>query len=176
MLGTCKPWIECGGRERLRFRCLGHQGAAVPAAACSCSRSYPAAPSGRTRIAALLPPAHPRTPPHPPTPRPAPESRPLQVATSEVVTGPIRLLFPRIPGSIGEAAQFPYSLLGELLTHLSSSGLLLIHLLSTGLLLTHLSSTGLLPTHLLSSGLLLIHLSSTGLPGADLYLLCSAPP
>ncbi|PSC69300.1 signal peptide peptidase [Micractinium conductrix] len=36
----------------------------------------------------------------------------LQVATSEVVTGPIRLLFPRIPGSIGEAAQFPYSLLG----------------------------------------------------------------
>ncbi|EFN51135.1 hypothetical protein CHLNCDRAFT_141337 [Chlorella variabilis] len=36
----------------------------------------------------------------------------LQVATSEVVTGPIRLLFPRIPGSIGEAADFPFSLLG----------------------------------------------------------------
>ncbi|KAI7839759.1 hypothetical protein COHA_006563 [Chlorella ohadii] len=36
----------------------------------------------------------------------------LQVATSDVVTGPIRLLFPRIPGSIGEAANFPFSLLG----------------------------------------------------------------
>lgn len=36
----------------------------------------------------------------------------LQVATSDVITGPIRLLFPRIPGSIGEAAQFPFSLLG----------------------------------------------------------------
>lgn len=36
----------------------------------------------------------------------------LQVATSDVVTGPIRLLFPRIPGSIGEASTFPFSLLG----------------------------------------------------------------
>lgn len=33
---------------------------------------------------------------------------------AEVVTGPIRLLFPRIPGSIGEAADFPFSLLGAL--------------------------------------------------------------
>jgi len=37
---------------------------------------------------------------------------PSQVATSDVVTGPIRLLFPRVPGSIGEAAEFPFSLLG----------------------------------------------------------------
>ncbi len=38
----------------------------------------------------------------------------LPVDTSDVVTGPIRLLFPRIPGSIGEASTFPFSLLGAL--------------------------------------------------------------
>lgn len=38
----------------------------------------------------------------------------LPYAPADVVTGPIRLLFPRIPGSIGEAADFPFSLLGAL--------------------------------------------------------------
>ncbi|GBF93215.1 signal peptide peptidase [Raphidocelis subcapitata] len=36
----------------------------------------------------------------------------LAVATSDQVTGPTRLLFPRIPGGGGEAADFPFSLLG----------------------------------------------------------------
>jgi minor histocompatibility antigen H13 len=36
----------------------------------------------------------------------------LAVATSDAVTGPTRLLFPRIPGGGGEAADFPFSLLG----------------------------------------------------------------
>ncbi|GAB4823645.1 hypothetical protein N2152v2_010691 [Parachlorella kessleri] len=36
----------------------------------------------------------------------------LTVATSDVLTGPIRLLFPRIPGSVTEASFFPFSLLG----------------------------------------------------------------
>jgi minor histocompatibility antigen H13 len=36
----------------------------------------------------------------------------LTVATSDVITGPTRLLFPRIPGGVGEAAEFPFSLLG----------------------------------------------------------------
>eukprot|EP00884_Botryococcus_braunii_P012309 jgi/Botrbrau1/21079/Bobra.0144s0077.1 len=36
----------------------------------------------------------------------------LAVATSEVFQGPTRLLFPRFPGSVGEAASFPFSLLG----------------------------------------------------------------
>ncbi len=37
----------------------------------------------------------------------------LKVATSDVLTGPTRLLFPKIPGSMGgEAAFFPFSLLG----------------------------------------------------------------
>lgn len=36
----------------------------------------------------------------------------LQVATSDVIVGPTRLLFPRAPGGMGEAADFPYSLLG----------------------------------------------------------------
>lgn len=36
----------------------------------------------------------------------------LQVATSDLITGPTRLLFPRAPGGVGEAADFPYSLLG----------------------------------------------------------------
>jgi hypothetical protein len=36
----------------------------------------------------------------------------LAVATSDQVTGPTRLLFPRIPGGGGEAASFPFSLLG----------------------------------------------------------------
>ena len=36
----------------------------------------------------------------------------LAVATSDAVTGPTRLLFPRVPGGGGEAANFPFSLLG----------------------------------------------------------------
>lgn len=36
----------------------------------------------------------------------------LQVATSDIIVGPTRLLFPRAPGGMGEAADFPYSLLG----------------------------------------------------------------
>jgi minor histocompatibility antigen H13 len=36
----------------------------------------------------------------------------LKVATSEMLTGPTRLLFPKIPGSMGEASFFPFSLLG----------------------------------------------------------------
>lgn len=36
----------------------------------------------------------------------------LSVATSEVLTGPTRLLFPKVPGSMGEASFFPFSLLG----------------------------------------------------------------
>lgn len=36
----------------------------------------------------------------------------LQVATSDVLVGPTRLIFPRVPGSIGEASAFPFSLLG----------------------------------------------------------------
>ena len=36
----------------------------------------------------------------------------LQVATSDIIVGPTRLLFPRAPGGTGEAADFPYSLLG----------------------------------------------------------------
>ena len=37
----------------------------------------------------------------------------LAVATSDALTGPTRLLFPRFAGSIGEASRFPFSLLGE---------------------------------------------------------------
>ncbi len=36
----------------------------------------------------------------------------LTVATSDVVVGPTRLLFPKLPGGSGEAAGFPFSLLG----------------------------------------------------------------
>ncbi len=36
----------------------------------------------------------------------------LKVATSDVLTGPTRLLFPKIPGGMGEASFFPFSLLG----------------------------------------------------------------
>lgn len=36
----------------------------------------------------------------------------LTVATSEAVTGPTRLLFPRMAGSSGEGSSFPFSLLG----------------------------------------------------------------
>jgi minor histocompatibility antigen H13 len=36
----------------------------------------------------------------------------LAVATSDAVTGPTRLLFPRVPGGGGEAPDFPFSLLG----------------------------------------------------------------
>lgn len=36
----------------------------------------------------------------------------LQVATSDMIVGPTRLLFPRAPGGVGEAADFPFSLLG----------------------------------------------------------------
>ena len=37
----------------------------------------------------------------------------LTVATSNIVSGPTRLLFPRIAGGTGEASDFPFSLLGE---------------------------------------------------------------
>jgi minor histocompatibility antigen H13 len=36
----------------------------------------------------------------------------LTVATSDVMNAPTRLLFPRIPGSVTDAADFPFSLLG----------------------------------------------------------------
>lgn len=36
----------------------------------------------------------------------------LKVATSDVMTGPTRLIFPKIPGSMGEASSFPFALLG----------------------------------------------------------------
>ncbi|CAK0737011.1 hypothetical protein CVIRNUC_000840 [Coccomyxa viridis] len=36
----------------------------------------------------------------------------LAVATSDALTGPTRLLFPRFSGSISEASRFPFSLLG----------------------------------------------------------------
>ena len=36
----------------------------------------------------------------------------LKVATSDVLVGPTRLIFPRVPGSVGEASAFPFSLLG----------------------------------------------------------------
>ena len=36
----------------------------------------------------------------------------MKVATSDIVTGPMRLLYPRIPGGTSEAADFPFSLLG----------------------------------------------------------------
>ena len=39
----------------------------------------------------------------------------LTVATSNIVSGPTRLLFPRIAGGTGEASNFPFSLLGECL-------------------------------------------------------------
>ena len=37
----------------------------------------------------------------------------LTVATSDIVSGPTRLLFPRVAGGTGEAASFPFSLLGQ---------------------------------------------------------------
>lgn len=36
----------------------------------------------------------------------------LAVATSDILTGPTRLLFPRFSGSLGEGSAFPFSLLG----------------------------------------------------------------
>jgi len=36
----------------------------------------------------------------------------LTVATSDIITGPMRILFPRQPGGVGEAADFQFSLLG----------------------------------------------------------------
>lgn len=36
----------------------------------------------------------------------------LAVATSDVLSGPTRLLFPRFQGSMGEGSGFPFSLLG----------------------------------------------------------------
>lgn len=39
----------------------------------------------------------------------------LTVATSSILSGPTRLLFPRAAGSVGEAAAFPFSLLGRFL-------------------------------------------------------------
>ena len=38
----------------------------------------------------------------------------MTVATSDIINGPTRLLFPRVPGSVGEASFFPFSLLGAL--------------------------------------------------------------
>lgn len=38
----------------------------------------------------------------------------LTVATSDIVSGPTRLLFPRIAGGTGEASNFPFSLLGQI--------------------------------------------------------------
>lgn len=38
----------------------------------------------------------------------------LAVATSDILTGPTRLLFPRFSGSLGEGSAFPFSLLGAL--------------------------------------------------------------
>lgn len=40
----------------------------------------------------------------------------LAVATSDILTGPTRLLFPRFSGSLGEGSAFPFSLLGQLLS------------------------------------------------------------
>lgn len=37
----------------------------------------------------------------------------LTVATSDVLTGPTRLIFPRMAGGVGEASNFPFSLLGK---------------------------------------------------------------
>jgi minor histocompatibility antigen H13 len=37
----------------------------------------------------------------------------LAVATSDILTGPTRLLFPRFHGSLGEGNAFPFSLLGK---------------------------------------------------------------
>lgn len=37
----------------------------------------------------------------------------LTVATSDLVSGPTRLLFPRMAGGTGEASNFPFSLLGK---------------------------------------------------------------
>ena len=36
----------------------------------------------------------------------------LTVATSKLISGPTRLLYPRFTGSVGEASEFPFSLLG----------------------------------------------------------------
>lgn len=36
----------------------------------------------------------------------------LKVATSDVMSGPTKLLFPRFPGSVSEATDYPFSLLG----------------------------------------------------------------
>jgi minor histocompatibility antigen H13 len=36
----------------------------------------------------------------------------MKVATSDIITGPMRLLYPRLPGGTGEATDFPFSLLG----------------------------------------------------------------
>ncbi len=46
------------------------------------------------------------------SPRVIGENVMLTVATSSVLSGPTRLLFPRGAGSVGEASSFPFSLLG----------------------------------------------------------------
>lgn len=38
----------------------------------------------------------------------------LTVATSDVLSGPTKILFPRHAGSVGEASAFPFSLLGKI--------------------------------------------------------------
>ncbi len=40
----------------------------------------------------------------------------LTVATSQIIAGPTRLLFPRFAGGTGEASDFPFSLLGAVLS------------------------------------------------------------
>lgn len=47
----------------------------------------------------------------------------LTVATSDIVSGPTRLLFPRIAGGTGEASNFPFSLLGEHSAPFAHSGI-----------------------------------------------------
>ena len=53
----------------------------------------------------------------------------LTVATSDILSGPTRLLFPRAAGSVGEAAAFPFSLLGPPLPILQA--LTVVHQCST---------------------------------------------
>lgn len=63
-----------------------------------------------------VPPLPPTTPTHPATHRPRTpthaHTRRPRPACADVLTGPVRLLFPRIPDSVGEASFFPFSLLG----------------------------------------------------------------
>lgn len=103
--GQCHVSALCGNRPYCH--CCGFQGrpggtaAVQPCCVRFVRRCWLRRPLG-SQAAPWLPPT-----------RLGPLAPAVQVATSEVVTGPIRLLFPRVPGSIGEAAGFPFSLLGE---------------------------------------------------------------